>query len=139
MITTEKSQLHHHWVHTLESISQLHDIIDLDKVIVISGFGEVGPWGSSHVWWKMEAKGYLTLKGCIKMAWMMGYIKPFDGCLKEGTLHMGWVDMKTGDPVNDKNICGKYKKAILSHTGIQIFGELILVPALSHLMLSIRA
>ncbi len=32
--------------HTLEeSISQLHDVIDLDKVIVISGFGEVGLWG----------------------------------------------------------------------------------------------
>src|SRR5216684_7717660 len=35
-------------VHTPESISQLHDVVDLDKVIVISGFGEVGPWGSSH-------------------------------------------------------------------------------------------
>ena len=91
------------------------------------------------MWWEMEAKGYLTLKGCIKMAWMMGYIKPFDGCLKEGTLHMGWVDMKTGDPINDKDICGKYKKAILSHAGIWIFGELILVPALSHLTPSIRA
>ena len=52
---------------------------------------------------------------------------------------MGWVDTKTGDPVDDKDVCGKYEKAILSHAGIQIFGELILVPALSHLMLSIRA
>ncbi len=30
-------------VHTPESISQLHDVIDLDKIIVISGFGKVRP------------------------------------------------------------------------------------------------
>jgi len=87
----------------------------------------------------MEAKGHLTLKGCIKMVWMMGYIKHFDGCLKEGTLHMGWVDTKTGDPVDDKDVHGKYKKAILSHANIRIFGELILVPAFSCLTPSIRA
>ena len=23
-----------------------------------------------------------------------------DGCLKDGTLHMGWVDMRTGEPVD---------------------------------------
>ena len=65
--------------------------------------------------------------------------KHFDDHLNEGTLHVGWVDAKTGDPVNDKDIHGKYKKAILSHANIQILSELILVPALSCLMLSIRA
>jgi fatty acid synthase subunit beta len=54
--------------HTLKSLSQSHDIIDLDKVIIISSFGEVGPWGSSHIQWEMEARGHLTLKGCIEMA-----------------------------------------------------------------------
>jgi fatty acid synthase subunit alpha, fungi type len=29
-----------------------------------------------------------TLEGCLKMAWMMGYIKHFDGRLKDGTLHV---------------------------------------------------
>jgi fatty acid synthase subunit beta len=57
----------------------------------------------------MGAKGHLTLEGCIEMVWMMGYIKHFDDCLKDETLHMGWVDMKTGNPVNDKNVCGKYR------------------------------
>jgi fatty acid synthase subunit alpha len=88
--------------HTLESLSQLRNVIDLDKVIVISGFGEVGPWGSSCTRWEMEAKSHLMLRGCIEMAWMMGYIKHFDGCLKDGTVHMGWVDAKSGDPVNDE-------------------------------------
>jgi 3-oxoacyl-ACP reductase-like protein len=63
--------------HTLESLSQSHDVIDLDKVIIISSFSEVGPWGSSCTWWEMEARGHLTLEGCIKMAWRMSYIKHF--------------------------------------------------------------
>jgi fatty acid synthase subunit alpha, fungi type len=46
--------------HTLQSLSQLRDVIDLDKVIVISGFGEVGPWGSSRTRWEMEAKDHLN-------------------------------------------------------------------------------
>ena len=125
--------------HTLESLSQLRDVIDLDKVVVISGFGEVGPWGSSRTRWEMEAKGHLTLEGCIEMAWMMGYIKHFDGRLKDGTLHVGWVDAKTGDPVDDKDVRGKYEKEIMNHAGVRFFGELLLVVAHSCLMPSIRA
>ncbi|KAI0264369.1 fatty acid synthase [Gloeopeniophorella convolvens] len=106
---------------SLEQLSQLRDVIDLDKVIVISGFGEVGPWGSSRTRWEMEAKGRLTLEGCIEMAWMMGYIKHFDGRLKDGSLHVGWVDAKTGEPVDDKDVRGKYEKDILNHAGVRFF------------------
>ena len=125
--------------HSLQSLSQLRDVIDLDKVIVISGFGEVGPWGSSRTRWEMEAKGHLTLEGCIEMAWMMGYIKHFDGRLKDGTLHVGWVDAKTGDPVDDKDVRGKYEKAIMSHAGVRFFGELLSALALSYLMPSYQS
>ncbi|KAI9439787.1 fatty acid synthase [Lactarius indigo] len=106
---------------SLESLSQLRDVIDLDKVIVISGFGEVGPWGSSRTRWEMEARGRLTLEGCIEMAWMMGYIKHFDGRLKDGTLHVGWVDVKTGEPVDDKDVRGRYEKDIMNHAGVRFF------------------
>jgi fatty acid synthase subunit beta len=34
----------------------------------------------------MEARGHFTIEGCIEMAWMMGYIKHFDGRLKDGSL-----------------------------------------------------
>jgi fatty acid synthase subunit alpha len=63
--------------HTLESLSQSHDVIDLNKVIIISSFSEVGPWGSSHTWWEIEARGCLTLERCIETAWRMSYIKHF--------------------------------------------------------------
>jgi fatty acid synthase subunit alpha len=50
----------------------------------------------------METNPYLTLEGCLEVAWMMGYIKHFDGRLKDSTFHMGWVDAKTGDPVDEQ-------------------------------------
>jgi 3-oxoacyl-ACP reductase-like protein len=28
-------------------------------------------------------------------------------CLKDGALHAGWVDVKTGDLVDDKDVRGK--------------------------------
>ncbi|KDQ57051.1 hypothetical protein JAAARDRAFT_35647 [Jaapia argillacea MUCL 33604] len=105
---------------SLEDLSQLRGLIDLDKVIVITGFAEVGPWGSSRTRWEMEARGELSLEGCIEMAWMMGYIKHFDGRLKDGSLHVGWVDATSGEPVDDKDVRGKYEKDILAHAGVRL-------------------
>ncbi|QRV90063.1 fatty acid synthase subunit beta [Ceratobasidium sp. AG-Ba] len=104
----------------LQELSKLQGLIDLDKVIVVTGFAEVGPWGSSRTRWEMEARGQFTIEGCIEMAWMMGYIKHFDGRLKNGNLYVGWVDTKTGDPVDDKDVRGKYEKDILEHSGIRL-------------------
>ncbi|KAI0033531.1 fatty acid synthase [Vararia minispora EC-137] len=105
---------------SLESLSQLREVIDLEKVVVITGFAEVGPWGSSRTRWEMEARGELTLQGCIEMAWMMGYIKHFDGRLKDGKLYVGWVDSKTGEPVDDKDVKAKYQPEILAHSGVRL-------------------
>jgi fatty acid synthase subunit alpha, fungi type len=65
---------------SLADVTKLQGMVDLNKVIVIIGFTEVGPWGgSSRTRWEMEARGHFTIEGCIEMAWMMGYIKHFDG------------------------------------------------------------
>jgi len=54
-----------------------------------------------------------------------GYIKHLDGRLKDGTLHAGWVDAKIGDPVDDKDVRGKYEKAITCHADLPyIYTEL---------------
>ncbi|KAI0067274.1 fatty acid synthase [Artomyces pyxidatus] len=105
---------------SLEDLAKLRDVIDLDKVVVITGFAEVSPWGSSRTRWEMEARGQLTLEGCIEMAWMMGYIKHFEGRLKDGSLHVGWVDAKTGEAVDDKDVRGKYETEILAHAGVRL-------------------
>jgi fatty acid synthase subunit alpha len=107
---------------SLEDLAKLRGIVDLERVIVVTGFAEVGPWGSSRTRWEMEARGELTIEGCIEMAWMMGFIKHFDGKLKDGSLHVGWLDSKTSEPVDDKDVKGRYEKDIVAHAGVRLIG-----------------
>jgi fatty acid synthase subunit alpha len=67
----------------------------------------------------MEAYGEFSLEGCVEMAWLMGLIKNHNGPLK-GKSYSGWVDAKTGEPVDDKDIKPKYEKYILDHSGIRL-------------------
>ncbi|KAL5115075.1 beta subunit of fatty acid synthetase [Pleosporales sp. CAS-2024a] len=97
----------------------LKGMVDLEKVVVVTGFSEVGPWGNSRTRWEMEAYGEFSLEGCVEMAWIMGLIKNHNGPLK-GKSYSGWVDAKTGEPVDDKDIKPKYEKYILEHSGIRL-------------------
>ena len=110
---------------SLKHLNYLKGMLDLDKVIVVTGFGEVSPWGNARTRWEMEANGEFSLEGCIEMAWIMGYIKHHHGNLKNGTQYSGWVDAKTNEPVEDKDIKTKYEKQILEHTGIRLIGKLL--------------
>ncbi|KAK2834912.1 hypothetical protein FQN49_006790 [Arthroderma sp. PD_2] len=108
------------WKSEIEPLNgNLKDMVNLDKVVVITGFAEIGPWGNSRTRWEMEAFGKFSLEGCIEMAWMMGLIKNHNGPLK-GKPYSGWVDTKSGEPVSDKDIKAKYEKYILEHSGIRI-------------------
>jgi len=64
----------------------------------------------------MEMRGQFTIKGCIEMAWMMGYVKHFDGRLK----NVGWTGSKTGEPVDDKGIRVHYENDILACAGVRL-------------------
>lgn len=101
------------------SSPELEGLLDLERVIVVTGFAEVGPWGSSRTRWEMEANGEFSLEGCVEMAWMMGLIKYHNGNLK-GRPYTGWVDSKSNEPVDDKDIKGKYEEYILEHAGIRL-------------------
>ena len=99
--------------------ANLKGMVNLDKVVVVTGFSEVGPWGNSRTRWEMEAYGQFSLEGCVEMAWIMGLIRNHNGPLK-GKTYSGWVDSKTGEPVDDKDIKAKYEKYILEHSGIRL-------------------
>lgn len=108
------------WEQEIEPLNKnLKGMVDLDKVVVVTGFSEVGPWGNSRTRWEMEAHGKFSLEGCVEMAWMMGLIRNHNGPLK-GKSYSGWVDAKTGDPVDDKDVKAKYEKQILDHSGIRL-------------------
>ncbi|PHH55001.1 Fatty acid synthase subunit alpha [Ceratocystis fimbriata CBS 114723] len=99
--------------------AKLKGMVDLEKVVVVTGFAEVGPWGNSRTRWEMEAYGEFSLEGCVEMAWIMGLIKNHNGPIK-GKPYSGWVDAKSGEPVDDKDIKSKYEKFILEHSGIRL-------------------
>ena len=97
----------------------LKGMVDLEKVVVVTGFAEVGPWGNSRTRWEMEAYGEFSLEGCIEMAWIMGLIRNHNGPIK-GKQYAGWVDGKTGEPIDDKDVKPKYEPFILEHAGIRL-------------------
>jgi fatty acid synthase subunit alpha len=108
------------WKEEIEPLNaNLKGMVDLDKVVVVTGFSEVGPWGNSRTRWEMEAYGKFSLEGCVEMAWIMGLIKNHNGPLK-GKSYSGWVDTKTNEPVDDKDVKAKYEKQILEHSGIRL-------------------
>ena len=105
-------------------IAPLHDLkgmVDLDKVVVITGFSELGPWGNARTRWEMEAFGKFSLEGCIELAWIMGLIKHHNGPVKgmKGS-YTGWVDVESGEPIHDGDVKSKYERHILDHTGIRL-------------------
>jgi len=101
-------------------LAKLRGLIDLDKVVVMTGYAEVGPFGSSRTRWEMEANGTFSIQGTLELAYVMGLIKHFDGRLKSGALYVGWVDAKTNEPLDDKDVKAAYEKHILAHTGIRL-------------------
>ena len=98
---------------------ELEGMLDLENVVVVTGFAEVGPWGNSRTRWEMEAYGEFSLEGAIEMAWIMGFIKYHNGNLK-GKPYSGWVDTKTQTPIDEKDIKSKYEEEILEHSGIRL-------------------
>ncbi|KAJ1987194.1 fatty acid synthase alpha subunit Lsd1 [Coemansia umbellata] len=105
----------------LSKIRNLQGMVNLDKVVVVTGYGEVGPYGNAETRWEMEAFGEFSLEGCIELAWIMGLIKHFNGKHRgTGKLYTGWVDAKTEEPVPDRYIKARYEKTIIEHTGIRL-------------------
>eukprot|EP00122_Pirum_gemmata_P021010 Pgem_evm2s19600 len=94
-------------------------MIDLEKTVVVTGYGEVGPWGNSRTRWEMEANGVFSLEGCIEMAWIMGFIKHFNGQV-EKQQYSGWINIETNKPIKDYEIKQQFEEKILEHAGIRI-------------------
>ncbi|KAJ1769664.1 fatty acid synthase alpha subunit Lsd1 [Coemansia sp. RSA 1843] len=105
----------------LGSLRHLQDMVNLDKVVVITGYGEVGPYGNAETRWEMEAYGEFSLEACVELAWIMGLVRHFNGKHKSvGKMYTGWVDAKTEEPVSDAQVKARYERQILEHTGIRL-------------------
>jgi fatty acid synthase subunit alpha len=109
----------------LQELSKLRGIIDLEKVVVFTGFTDVSPWGSSCTRWKMEAKGEFTIEGCIEMAWIMGFIKHFHDRLKNDSFMLAGLMRRDWGARDDKDVCGcdDSEKKILKYADVRLIGE----------------
>ncbi|KAJ2140420.1 fatty acid synthase alpha subunit Lsd1, partial [Coemansia sp. RSA 678] len=105
----------------LQHLRHLQGMVNLDKVVVVTGYGEVSPHGNANTRWELEAFGELSTEGCIELSWIMGLIKHHNGLLPAtGQHYIGWVDSKSNEPVLDADIKQRYHKYILEHTGIRL-------------------
>ncbi|KAJ2190938.1 fatty acid synthase alpha subunit Lsd1 [Coemansia sp. RSA 532] len=105
----------------LQNLHYLQGMVNLDKVVVVTGYGEVGPHGNANTRWEFEAFGELSTEGCIELAWIMGLIKHHNGLLPAtGQHYIGWVDAKSNELVLDADIKQRYHEYILAHTGIRL-------------------
>jgi len=107
---------------------------DLDRTVVVVGFGELGPWGSSRTRWEMERNGSLSVEGVIELAWLTGRIRFHDGPLDpqaaakaswkvtetERRSYAGWVDASSGTPVRDWDVQSHYEAAVLGGCGVRV-------------------
>ncbi|KAJ2315474.1 fatty acid synthase alpha subunit Lsd1 [Coemansia sp. RSA 2705] len=107
---------------SFKQLRHLQGMVDLDKVVVITGYGEVSPHGNAETRWEIEAFGELTTEGCIELAWIMGLIKHHHSGPLPSTGHsyVGWVDAQSGAPVRDVDIKPRYHEFIMAHTGIRL-------------------
>lgn len=97
----------------MSKLPDLVDLFDLDRVVVVTGCGEVGPWGSCRTRWEMEAYGEFSLEGVIELAWVTGLIV-WDSSKKH------WCDSQTQELVLDHEIKSKYEEILLQHSGIRL-------------------
>ncbi|KAF7560198.1 hypothetical protein G7046_g3948 [Stylonectria norvegica] len=98
---------------------ELSGMVDLERVVVVTGFSEIGPCGNSRTRWEMEAEGELSFEGCVEMAWMMGLIQHHNGLIVGEGHYNGWIDTKTRLPIADRDVKSRYQSHILAHTGIR--------------------
>ncbi|KAK4139720.1 uncharacterized protein C8A04DRAFT_32793 [Dichotomopilus funicola] len=99
--------------------AKLRDMVDLERVVVVVGFGEVGPYGSSRTRWEAECSDTFSVAGCVELAWVMGLIRYHSGLLN-GKDYCGWFDVETKSPIADAEVKAKYEYHITQHSGIRI-------------------
>lgn len=102
-------------------LPDLQGMLDLDHVVVVAGFAEVGPCGNARTRWELETEGELSLEGHVEMAWIMGLIKhhsgPLDGQQQQ---YVGWVDVKTNKPIEDSEVEKIYGSYMRRNMGIRL-------------------
>ena len=98
-----------------QELEYLEGKVDLRKVVVCVGFGEIGPWGNARTRWEYECHGEFSLEGSIELAWLLGFIR-----YSKDPGHIGWIDSSSGAPVQDVDVKKVYEERLLQDCGIRL-------------------
>jgi len=88
------------------------DHLDLDRVAVVVGYGEVSPWGSSRTRWAAEKSDGLSLEALRELAWITGLVE----CDAAGAL----IDKETKKRVTARDLRETYLPRIDERSGIRL-------------------
>jgi enoyl reductase-like protein/3-oxoacyl-ACP reductase-like protein/acyl dehydratase len=112
------------------ALAHLQGMVDPASTVVVTGIAEVGPWGDASTRWEMERDGEFSLEGCVLMAWMLGFIKYFNGPRPQPSgppvHYSGWTDAATGEPLCHWDVKAKYEEQILGRCGLRILDPAVL-------------
>lgn len=89
--------------------------IALEQLVVVVGAGEVGPFGSSRARFAVEVEDQLSSAAVLELAWTCGLIQ-----FEQGPRGGHWVDVETGEPVDEADIAPRYRPMIGERVGIRM-------------------
>jgi fatty acid synthase len=87
--------------------------VDLKRVVVLVGSGEIGPCGTSRTRRALEV-GDLTAGAVLELAWITGLVR-YDAHLDGGA----WVDAETGEAVPEHALVARYADAVRARSGVR--------------------
>ena len=82
----------------------------LSDLVVIVGYGEMGPCGSARTRFEMELQDELAPGAVAELAWITGMIQYEND---------SWVDTETSEVIDEADIASKYRERIEKCTGIR--------------------
>jgi len=97
-------------------------MVDLDRTVVITGFGEVCPWGNARTRWEIESSGEFSAEGVALLAWLTGRIRYASPASSppHPSGGSGWVDAASNEAVADADVKARFEKELLAHAGIRV-------------------
>lgn len=89
----------------------------LDDTVVIIGFGEIGPLGSSRTRFEVEVDGHLSPAGVAELAWLCGLIR------WEDQPAPGFYDCESNELVAEHDLVDRYHDRLMAHSGIRVLED----------------
>ena len=86
----------------------------LEDLVVIVGFGEIGPGGSARTRYELEVHDRLSAPAVLELAWLTGLIR-YEASGRGGH----WLDVEKGEPVAEADIHQRFHDAVRSRVGVR--------------------